>query len=71
MEIERGAIAEALIGAGALVVFVAAVYWVSQTYATNSDLGPQGGLAVVGSIALFIVVLTIAGFWLDRQEFGS
>ncbi|MDG5777469.1 hypothetical protein VB773_04280 [Haloarculaceae archaeon H-GB2-1] len=69
MEIEREALVEAGIGAGAVAVFVVAIYVISQSYATNGDLLPQGGLAIVGSIALFVVVLTLAGFWLEQQEF--
>jgi hypothetical protein len=69
MEIEREALVEAGVGTGAVAVFVAMVYAISQSYATNGTLQAQGGLAIVGSIALFVVVLTLAGFWLEGQEF--
>jgi hypothetical protein len=69
MDIEREALAEAGVGAAATVFFIAVVYTISQAYATNGSLQPTGGLAIVATIGLFILVLGLGGLWLSMQEF--
>ena len=69
MEIEREAVVQVVISAIALVTFVAATVYVATAYATNGGLTPQGGVALVGAIGLFVVVMLGAGLWLERQNF--
>ncbi|WP_135303399.1 DUF7472 family protein [Haloarcula amylovorans] len=69
MEIDREAIMQIVISSVALVVFVGAAVFVSTSYSSNGGLTDQGGIAIVGSIGLFIVVMLVAGVWMERQQF--
>ena len=69
MDIEREAIVQTAISAIALVTFVAASVYVATTYSANGGLTEQGGVALVGAIGLFVVVMLGAGLWLERQNF--
>jgi hypothetical protein len=69
MDIERRTVVEAGIGSGAVVLFIAGVYGASLAYSTNGGLTAQGGLAIVAAVAAFVVVLSLAGYWLSRQNF--
>jgi len=69
MDIERETLLQIVISAVAVVFFVAAAAFVSQTYMVDTSIGPTGGVALVGVIGLFIVVMTVAGLWLERQQF--
>lgn len=69
MDIEREAAAQVVISAIALVTFVAATVVISSNYATNGNLTEQGGVAIIGAIGLFVVVMIGAGLWMERQEF--
>jgi len=69
MDIEREAIVQTVIAAIALLTFVGAAVFVSTTYTANGDLTSQGGVALVGAIGLFVVVMLSAGLWLERQNF--
>jgi len=71
MEIGRELIAESAIGIGAVVVFVGSLFFLGQRYATNGTLQPQGGLYVVVALGAFVVLLTLAGLWMERQDFDS
>ncbi|MBV0925539.1 hypothetical protein KTS45_15135 [Halomicroarcula limicola] len=69
MELDREAVMQIVISGVALVVFVAAAVFVSTNYASNGGLTDQGGVAIVGAIGLFIVVMLAAGVWMERQQF--
>jgi len=69
MDIEREAVVQVVISAIALVTFVAATVVVSTNYSTNGNLTEQGGVAIVGAIGLFVVIMVVAGLWMERQEF--
>jgi polyferredoxin len=68
MEIEREAILQVIISAISLVTFVAATVYVAMTYSANGSLTPQGGVALVGAIGLFVIVMLGAGLWMERQD---
>ncbi|MBX0322634.1 hypothetical protein EGH21_06285 [Halomicroarcula sp. F13] len=69
MEIDREAIVQIVVSTIALVTFVAAAVFVSLNYSSNGGLTDQGGIAIIGAIGLFIVVMLAAGIWMERQEF--
>jgi len=69
MEIERETIAQVVISTVAFVTFIAASVVVASTYSTNGALSQQGGVALVGAIGLFVVVMLGAGLWMERQQF--
>lgn len=68
MDIERETVVEAGVSSVAVLVFVAAVVYVSITYGTDGVMDPSGGLAILGAIVLFIVVMTGVGYWLAGRE---
>ena len=53
----------ALVGAGTLA---AIVMWIGSTY-TNGTLTEDGGIALVGAIAFFIVFMSAIGIGLSRR----
>ncbi|AZH27021.1 DUF7472 family protein [Haloplanus aerogenes] len=63
MELEEGMVRKIAISAGAVGLFVAAVVGIGTTY-NDGGLGSAGGLALVGSIVLFILVMAGVGFLL-------
>jgi hypothetical protein len=63
MPIDRETILQILVSAGAVALFVVALAVVTGANG--------GGLAVVGAIVLFIVVMAVAGLWLERQDFDG
>lgn len=69
MDTERETVLQIVISAAAVLLFVAAAALVSQTYMDGTSIEPTGGIALVGVIGLFIVVMTAAGLWLERQQF--
>jgi len=68
MEIERETVVEAAISFGAVFLFIAAVVVAGMQFRTNGNITETGGLAMLGAIGLFVVVMTAVGFWLARQE---
>lgn len=54
---------------GAVLLFIAGSVYVSTMYGTNGDLSPEGGVAIVATIAGFILLMLIAGLWIERREF--
>ena len=68
MEIEREAIVQVVISAIALVTFVVATVYVATAYATNGGLTPQGGVALVGAIGFFVIVMLAAGLLIERID---
>lgn len=69
MDIGRETLLQIVISAVAVVLFVSSAVAVSQTYLVDSNLSPTGGYALVGAIGLFVVFMTAAGLWLERQQF--
>jgi len=69
MEIERETIVQVVISTLAFATFVAAAVFVASSYSANGALTEQGGVALVGAIGLFVVVMLGAGLWMERQSF--
>ncbi len=74
MEVDPEMVRQIVLSAGAVALFVVAAVFVGRTYAGSApgtDLAPTGGLALVGVLAGFILLMTLAGIWLERQDFDS
>ncbi|PSQ20542.1 hypothetical protein BRD06_12330 [Halobacteriales archaeon QS_9_67_15] len=81
MEIDRKLAAELGVSVVAVVVFIGAASVVSSNYAVPGDgatngsaspvLQPGGGLAMVGVIGLFVVVMAVAGLIMYRADFDE
>ena len=79
--VERRTVAELGLSALAIVVFVAGSYVVSTTYAAPQNatanasvppsVVPEGGLALVGVIGAFVLVVAVAGLFMYRQNFDD
>jgi len=69
MEIDRELVVEVAVSGAAVLLFVVVVFFIGSTYYTESGISNQGGLALVGSIVLFVLVMSAIGVWLSRQEF--
>lgn len=65
MELEEGMVRKIAISVAAVGVFVAAVVGIGSAY-NDGGLGSTGGLALVGSIVLFILVMAGVGFVLSE-----
>ena len=69
MNIERETVVEAGVSFAAVLVFIATVVAVGMTFGTDGgNLSGTGGLAVLGAVGLFIVVMTLVGYWLSFRE---
>jgi len=74
MEVDAEMIRQVALSAAATAVFVVAAVVVSSNYgdtSTGTDLTPTGGLALVAVLGGFILLMALAGVWLDRQDFDS
>ncbi len=69
--LSRETIYQIVILAGAVIAFVAAASVVSSAFRVNGHISPTGGIALVGTMLLFILLLALAGIWLERQEFDG
>lgn len=65
MELEEGMGRKIAISVGAVGLFVAVVVGIGTAY-NDGGLGSAGGLALVGSIILFILVMAGVGLFLGR-----
>lgn len=65
MEVDREMVREIAVSFAAVGVFVAVIVAIGATYWNGTDLDEQGALALVGSILLFVVVMTGVGYYLS------
>jgi hypothetical protein len=73
MELDEETVRQILVAGLAVAAFVAGLFFVGQTYGTNggSTVSATGGVALVGLLGGFIVVMALVGLWLERQDFDS
>jgi hypothetical protein len=64
MELEEGMVRKIAISVGAVGVFVAVVVGIGSAY-NDGGLGASGGLALVGAIILFILLMAVVGLVLS------
>ena len=69
MDTERETFLQIVISAVAVVLFIGTTVTASQMYLSGSTVEPTGGYALIGAIGLFVVFMTAAGLWLERQQF--
>ncbi|MGB9930386.1 DUF7472 family protein [Haloarcula amylolytica] len=69
MDIERETLLQIVISAVAVVLFIGTTVTVSQMHLDGSSSEAMGGYALIGAIGLFVVFMTGAGLWLERQQF--
>jgi hypothetical protein len=67
MEIERETLVEVVVSFVSVGGFIAGVLFVGQSYG-EGGLNQQGALVLVGLIVAFILVMTVAGYWLSARE---
>lgn len=63
MENARQTILEIVVSVGVVGLFVALIVWIGATYNVDG-LSAQGGLLLVGSIALFVLIMSGVGIGL-------
>jgi polyferredoxin len=66
MELDQDTRREILVGTGSVALFIALLVGVGTTYGDNG-LTEMGALAVVGVIVVFVLVMTLVGYWMSRQ----
>ncbi|WP_435197564.1 DUF7472 family protein [Natronomonas sp. EA1] len=66
MELSRDAVVEIIASFVAVTAFVALILVIGTTYG-GENLTQQGALALVGSIAVFVVLMAIVGVALERR----
>ena len=64
--IERDRLIEILVSVTVVGVFVGLLIFIGSVY-NDDGFGPEGGLALMGAIIAFIVVMTIVGIGLAYQ----
>lgn len=67
MEIEQETLIELGISAFGVGLFIIGVVFIGLTF-SDGGLAGQGGLALIGLIVFFILVMTAAGYWLSARE---
>ena len=69
MDIERETLLQIVVATVGVAVFIGAAVYVASTYTVDGALTAEGGIAVVGAIGVFLLVMLVAGLWLERQDF--
>jgi len=69
MPLDAETVWQIIVAFGAVAIFLGVAVIVSGRFSANGNLTPTGGLALVGSIAVFVIVMALAGLWLERQDF--
>lgn len=59
---ERETVVEVVVSTGAVVLFVAVIIAIGTVFSGGSSLTDEGGLALVVSIVLFVLVMTGVGY---------
>lgn len=65
---ERETAIEAAVSIGAVVLFVITIVWIGATESAGASLSEFGALALVGSIVLFVLVMTGVGYFLAGRD---
>ncbi|WP_224333195.1 DUF7472 family protein [Haloprofundus halobius] len=65
MELDGETLREIIVSVVAVSLFIVAVLFIGTSYG-GSNLDPTGGLALVASIALFVVLMALVGLFLSR-----
>jgi hypothetical protein len=63
---DRDAVVEAVVALAGVGTLAAIVMWIGATY-TNGTLTGDGGIALIGAITLFIVLMSAIGIGLSRR----
>jgi hypothetical protein len=63
MDVDRETIAEIAVSVGAVALFVGVIVAIGDAY-NQGGLSTAGGLALVGAIAAFVVVMSLLGIGL-------
>jgi len=81
MDVDRKTVVELAASTFVIVAFTAGAYVVSQSYASPRDPGanssvppsvePAGGIALIATIALFILVVAVVGLFVYAQDFDE
>ncbi|PSP31984.1 hypothetical protein BRC64_07960 [Halobacteriales archaeon QH_10_67_22] len=81
MDVDRKTVVELAVSAFIIVAFTAGVFFVSRVYAdpdnatTNSSIPPSilpdGGLALVGTIGVFVLLVAGIGLFMYSQDFDE
>jgi hypothetical protein len=71
MELDRETIYQLGLAGGSVTAFIAGAYVVVTTYRTNGNITAEGGMVLVGTIAVFVLLMLGAGLLLERLEFSD
>ena len=66
MELEEGMGRKIAVSVAAVVGFIAAILGIGTRYYSDGSLGSGGGMALVASIAFFVLAMAVIGVWLSR-----
>jgi hypothetical protein len=67
---DRDAVVEAVVALFGVVTLAAVIIWIGSAYTTGGTglgLTDQGGIALVGAIAFFILFMSAIGLGLSRR----
>jgi hypothetical protein len=64
---EREDAVEIGVAVGGVAVFILALVVVGLLYGNGDTIGADGGLPLVGAVAVFIIAMGIGGFWLAER----
>jgi len=67
MEIERETLVEIATSAGAVLLFVVALFVIGVLFTTNGGFSQSGALALVGAIVGFILLMTGVAYFLSTR----
>lgn len=56
---------------GSVLLFIAAAVVISTTFDDANGMGPTGGLAMIGAIVGFVVLLAVLGLWINSNDYDE
>lgn len=71
IELERDTVLEIVAAVVPVALMIAALAMIGTTYDSSETLPPDGGIAVLGAIAVFVVVMSAVGLLLSWLKSGD
>lgn len=71
VEVERDTVLEIVAAVVPVALMIAALAMIGNTYDASGTLSSEGGIAILGAIALFVVVMSAVGLVLSWLKSGD
>jgi hypothetical protein len=68
MDIDADLRRKTIVSAAAVVLFLVSLIGIGVTFGGGAGFSSSGGLALVGALVGFVLLMAVVGLWLDRAD---